>query len=137
MTRHSQVSLSNHCSPLHHGDIQTVVFVQSRPKKLAMRSKRRLPAVLHPRHASFNLLIRHKHHNVPGPQSQERRHEPEGDRKVQVEKSPKLAIFSAVCFTDTCFFMCMVFLPFIEGCGTFMSQHGESTVDGAAVLARP
>lgn len=101
MTRHSQVSLSNHCSPLHHGDIQSVAFVQSRPKKLAMRSKRRLPAVLHPRHASFNLLIRHKHHNVPGPQSQERRHEPEGDRTIQVQES-QTGHFSAVCFMFLC-----------------------------------
>ena len=91
----------------HHCVIATVVFVQSRPKKLARMSKRRLPAVLHPRHASFNLLIRHKHHNVPGPQSQERRHEPEGDRKIQVEKSPKLvilALFASLIYVFTCFY---------------------------------
>lgn len=29
-----------------------------------------------------------------------------------------------------------VVLPFVEGRGTFLSQHGESTVNGAAVLGR-
>lgn len=28
-----------------------------------------------------------------------------------------------------------LYLPFVESCGTFLSHHGESTVDGAAVLA--
>lgn len=27
-------------------------------------------------------------------------------------------------------------LPFVESCGAFLSHHGESTVEGAAVLAR-
>lgn len=34
------------------------------------------------------------------------------------------------CYASVC-------LPFIEGCGSFESQHGDSTVDSAAVLASP
>lgn len=73
--------------------------VQSNVRKTmqcAMRSKRRLPVLLHPGHSSFNLLICHKHHNVPGPQTQKRRHEPNRGQKKDKLKVTQTCYFIAV-----------------------------------------
>lgn len=57
----------------------------------------------------------------------------------------KVRTHQSYCIRSFCFFLAHVvattkkvtcILPFIEGWGSFASQHGESTVDGAAVLAR-
>lgn len=66
-----------------------------------LRSKRRLPVLLRPGHASLNLLVRHEHHYVPGAQSQERRHEPEGDKG---ERSKKKASLSNSLLLDSGFY---------------------------------
>lgn len=90
-------------------------------------SEWRLPVLLRSAHPSFNLLIWDKHDNIPGAQPQERRHEPEGGLE-RMSGTPE------AWYTLT--LRIGVYLPFVEGRGTFLSQHGESTVNGTAVLAR-
>lgn len=87
-------------------------------------SEWRLPVLLRSAHPSLNLLIWDKHDNIPGAQPQERRHEPEGG----VERMSGTS--------EACYKLINGNLPFVEGCGAFLSQHGESTVNGTAVLAR-
>lgn len=42
------------------------------PNQLLNRSERRLPELLTTYHSSLNLLVAHKHHNVPGTQTKKR-----------------------------------------------------------------
>lgn len=42
------------------------------PNQLLNRSERRLPELLTSYHSSLNLLVAHKHHNVPGTQTKKR-----------------------------------------------------------------
>lgn len=64
-----------------------------------LRSKRRLPVLLSSGHTSFNLFKCHKHHNVPRPKSQERRHEPKGKQGKKSKEVDQTGCFIVVWFT--------------------------------------
>lgn len=81
------------------------------------------------RHGSLNLLIAHKHHNVPGTQAEKRRHESTTQKK---NKKTTVIYFLSV----MCVMLALDHVPLIESCGALFNQHSQGTADGAAVLPR-
>lgn len=74
-------------------------------------------------HGSLNLLVGHKHHNVPGPQTKIRRHE-----SAKIKKYVKIIGHMMKNGSG--------FVPFIERRGSLVNQHAESAVQGPSVLPR-
>lgn len=75
----------------------------------------------------LDLLVAHKHHDVPGSQAEIRGNEStkrETARRSDV--NGRAVLLKAVSGS----------VPLVEGCGTFFKQHGHGTVQGTAVLAR-
>lgn len=100
--------------------------------QLPGRLEWRLPGPLNSIHGSFNLLVAHKHHNVPGAQTKKRGHE----SKIRSIKENGVCFLLDHIFNLNASFDYINYIPLIKSCVSFFHQHCYSAVNGTVVLAR-
>lgn len=110
------------CSPT---EVQTDLDLQQR--EVPPSGDRRSPQ--QPDDAPLDLLVAHKHHDVPGAQAEIRGHEStKRETGRGLDSNPGGSAASVLIGTHA--------VPLVEGGGTLFKQHGHGAVEGAAVLAR-
>lgn len=81
----------------------------------------RLSMMLKSHHSPLNLLVAHKHHNVPGDHAKKRSHE----ATKRIRRWDEALRLTGSYWRH---------LPFIKRWGSFFNHHGEGTVYSTAVL---